>query len=218
MTEMSQDVLESVLLKLKDLEIRVYALEGNVRAHGIYLDELETEHEEATDNVEKLNFKVTHIDRDLKLCAFKRIEELEKNIERDRSAFKRIEELEKNEEIKKEKRKKFLEGLRNLEKRLDEYEDHSLPAVLKKIELFEYQLKNQHEEFVNQLQNTNREYDEKYTQSEWQNEEIRRHLNMTIDSVNNIMRVVNNIIDQQTTLPDEPIDTEIPQDCVINIY
>ena len=92
--------------------------------------------------------------------------------------FKRVSELEENEERKKEKREKFLKGLRNLEKRVGELED-------------------QQEERIKQLENVDREYEEKFRVLNLQNDELRDHLNMTIDAVNNITQALNNVLEQQ---------------------
>ena len=76
-----------------------------------------------------------------------------------------------------------------------EEDRNELERVKERVSKLEENEKRQHEEFVNQLYNINREYDEKYTQAEWQNDEMRAHLNTTTDAVNNIIRVLNMTID-----------------------
>ena len=53
------------------------------------------------------------------------------------------------------------------------------------------------QERINQLENTDREYEEKFRVLTLQNNELRDHLNMTIDTVNNITTYLNNVLEQQ---------------------
>ena len=55
----------------------------------------------------------------------------------------------------------------------------------------------QQEELINQLEDADREYAEKFRVLNVQNEELRSHLNMTIDAVNNISRILNGLIEQK---------------------
>ena len=59
------------------------------------------------------------------------------------------------------------------------------------------ELEDQQEERINQLENTDREYEEKFRVLTLQNNELRDHLNMTIDTVNNITTYLNNVLEQQ---------------------
>ena len=128
--EMAQDLLENTLLRLKSLESKFDGLEGNVLSHGTYFAEIETDHEEDRDNVEKLKERVAHIEWDLQ------------------------------------------------------------PGLEKRFEA-------QQEELISQLADADREYEEKFRVLNVQNEELRSHLNMTIDAVNNISRILNSLIEQK---------------------
>ena len=52
-------------------------------------------------------------------------------------------------------------------------------------------------ERVGELENADREYEEKFRVFTLQNNELRDHLNMTIDAVNNITTYLNNVLEQQ---------------------
>ena len=67
------------------------------------------------------------------------------------------------------------------------------------------ELQNQQEERINQLENTDPEYEEKFTVLTLQNNELRDHLNMTIDTVNNITTYLNNVLEQQQQQRDEEV-------------
>ena len=127
---MAQDLLEHTLLRLKSLEIKFDDLEGDVLLHGTYFAEIETDHEEDRDKVEKLKERVAHIKWDLQ------------------------------------------------------------PGLEKRFEA-------QQEELINQLEDADRKYEEKFRVLNVQNEELRSHLNMTIDAVNNISRILNSLIEQK---------------------
>ena len=127
---MAQDLLENTLLRLKSLESKFDILEGDVLSHGTYFAEIETDHEEDRDKVEKLKERVAHIEWDLQ------------------------------------------------------------PGLEKRFEA-------QQEELINQLEDAGREYEEKFRVLNVQNEELRSHLNMAIDAVNNISRILNNLIEQK---------------------
>ena len=127
---MAQDLLENTLLRLKSLEIKFDDLEGNVLSHGAYFAEIETDHKEDRDKVEKLKERVAHIEQDLQ------------------------------------------------------------PGLEKRFEA-------QQEELINQLEDADREYEEKFRVLNVQNEELRSHLNMAIDAVNNISRILNSLIEQK---------------------
>ena len=127
---MAQDLLENTLLRLKSLEIKFDDLEGDVLSHGTYFAEIETDHEEDRDKVEKLKERVAHIEWDLQ------------------------------------------------------------PGLEKRFEA-------QQEELINQLEDADRKYEEKFRVLNVQNEELRSHLNMTIDAVNNILRILNSLIEQK---------------------
>ena len=127
---MAQDLLENALLRLKSLESKFDNLEGDVLSHGTYFAEIETDHEEDRDKVEKLKGRVAHIEWDLQ------------------------------------------------------------PGLEKRFEA-------QQEELINQLEGADREYEEKFRVLNVQNEELRSHLNMTIDAVNNISRILNGLIEQK---------------------
>ena len=127
---MAQDLLENTLLRLKSLEIKFDDLEGDVLSHGTYFAEIETDHEEDRDKVEKLKERVAHIEWDLQ------------------------------------------------------------PGLEKRFEA-------QQEELINQLEDADRKYEEKFRVLNVQNEELRSHLNMTVDAVNNISRILNSLIEQK---------------------
>ena len=127
---MAQDLLENALLRLKSLESKFDNLEGDVLSHRTYFAEIETDHEEDRDKVEKLKGRVAHIKWDLQ------------------------------------------------------------PGLEKRFEA-------QQEELINQLEGADREYEEKFRVLNVQNEELRSHLNMTIDAVNNISRILNGLIEQK---------------------
>ena len=127
---MAQDLLENTLLRLKSLEIKFDDLEGDVLSHGTYFAEIETDHEEDRDKVEKLKERVAHIEWDLQ------------------------------------------------------------PGLEKRFEV-------QQEELISQLADADREYEEKFRVLNVQNEELRSHLNMTIDALNNISRILNSLIEQK---------------------
>ena len=55
----------------------------------------------------------------------------------------------------------------------------------------------QQEELISQLEDADREYEEKFRVLNVQNEELRSHLNMAIDAVNNISRILNSLIEQE---------------------
>ena len=59
------------------------------------------------------------------------------------------------------------------------------------------ELEDQQEERIKQLENIDREYEEKFRVLTLQNNELRDHLNMTIDTVNNITTYLNNVLEQQ---------------------
>ena len=100
--------------------------------------------------------------------------------------FKRIDELEKN-----------VANFSSLQKRVGELEDRQ-------------------EEMINQLENADREYAEKFRVLTVQNDELRDHLNMTIDTVNNITQVLNNVLEGQKQASDEVTSTtseeQLPED------
>ena len=100
--------------------------------------------------------------------------------------FKRINELEKN-----------VANFSSLQKRVGELEDRQ-------------------EEMINQLENADREYAEKFRVLTVQNDELRDHLNMTIDTVNNITQVLNNVLEGQKQASDEVTSTtsedQLPED------
>ena len=127
---MAQDLLENTLLRLKSLESKFDDLEGDVLSHGTYFAEIEADHEEDRDKVEKLKERVAHIEWDLQ------------------------------------------------------------PGLEKKFEA-------QQEELINQLEDADRKYEEKFRVLNVQNEELRSHLNMTIDAVNNISHILNTLIEQK---------------------
>ena len=101
--------------------------------------------------------------------------------------FKRIDELEKN-----------VVNFSSLQKRVGELEDR------------------QKEEMINELENADREYVEKFRVLAVQNNELRDHLNMTIDTVNNITTYLNNVLEGQKQTSDEVTSTtsedQLPQD------
>ena len=127
---MAQDLLENTLLRLKSLESKFDDLEGDVLSHGTYFAEVEADHEEDRDKVEKLKERVAHIEWDLQ------------------------------------------------------------PGLEKRFEA-------QQEQLINQLEDADRKYEEKFRVLNVQNEELRSHLNMTIDAVNNISRILNSLIEQK---------------------
>ena len=59
------------------------------------------------------------------------------------------------------------------------------------------ELEDQQGERIKQLENIDREYEEKFRVLTLQNNELRDHLNMTIDAVNNITKYLNNVLEQQ---------------------
>ena len=59
------------------------------------------------------------------------------------------------------------------------------------------ELEDQQGERIKQLENIDREYEEKSRVLTLQNNELRDHLNMTIDTVNNITTYLNNVLEQQ---------------------
>ena len=59
------------------------------------------------------------------------------------------------------------------------------------------ELEDQQGERIKQLENIDREYEEKFRVLTLQNNELRDHLNMTIDTVNNITTYLNNVLEQQ---------------------
>ena len=70
------------------------------------------------------------------------------------------------------------------------------------------ELEDEQEERIKQLENADREYEEKFRVLTLQNDELRDHLNMTVDAVNNITQVLNNVLEQQQQQGDEVTSPE----------
>ena len=85
---------------------------------------------------------------------------------------------------------KLEENFSSLENRVGEHEDRQ-------------------EEMINELENIDREYEEKFRVFTLQNNELRGHLNMTIDAVNNITTYLNKVLEQQQQQQQQQRDDEV---------
>ena len=90
-------------------------------------------------------------------------------------------------------------------KRIDELEKNvaNFSSLQKRVG----KLENRQEEMINQLENADREYAEKFRVLTLQNNELKDHLNMTIDTVNNnnnsIAQVLSNVLEEQKQASDD---------------